>query len=76
MVTTWNPVTKASGTSWTDVPKSTVPSQTVVNDVIGVPIGLLLALTYSTASSVMSGGWKNISKAAIPNSWTNVPKAV
>ena len=76
MVTTWNPVTKPSTpSSWTNVPKAAVPASGSVNIVAGNPIGLLLALTYATASSFSFSGWNNVSKAITPNYWTSVPKA-
>lgn len=74
MSTSWNKVGKASGTAYAKVPKSTVPSKTTESIFAGNPIGLLLALTYATASSFTSGGWKNVPKAITPNSWTKVPK--
>lgn len=75
MTTTWTPISKASGTGWTNVPKAAIPSQTTANIVPGNPIGLLLALTYATASSFTFGGWTDVPKSTTPNSWTNVPKA-
>lgn len=54
-------------TIWTDVPK---PSNTVVTNQEGTPIGLLLALTYSTTDIIISG-WTNVAKAT-GTSWTNV----
>lgn len=68
MTTTWNPVNKAAGTSWTDVAKPAFP--TVSN---GTPIGFLLALTFGTTSTLSY--WNGVTKASNPTSWNNVPKA-
>lgn len=66
----WKSVAKPSVSSWTDVPKATVPSSTTVTG--GQPVGLLLAITQTISSA--SSGWKNVLKASLPNSWTDVPK--
>lgn len=71
----WQLVPKASTGSWTNIAKSTVPAQTIISTTVGSPIGLLLALTYTTSSSTTTGGWSNVTKSVTPNSWTNVPKA-
>lgn len=74
MTTTWSNIAKGGAVSWTDVPKPSGVNHTVsVSE--GEPIGLLLALTYSTTSSVTTGIWTDIAKAVLPASWTNVPKA-
>lgn len=55
-------------TTWTPIPKPTNPAQIVGGD----PIGLLIALTYS---SVVSGSiWTPVAKAS-GTAWTAVPKA-
>lgn len=68
-MTTWNKITKASGTSWT---KIGTPGNEVI-DVGGSPIGLLLALTYPARTVVISG-WTKITKAA-GTTWTKITKA-
>ena len=76
MTTTWNKVTKASGTSWTKIAKATNTATGGATINVGNPIGLLLALTYSTSSSVPGnvGGWNKITKAS-GTSWTKITKA-
>lgn len=67
-MTNWTNITKASGTSWTNITKATgVPGMTG-----GAPIGLLLALTQTTITTVDI--WKNVSKAT-GTTWTNITKA-
>ena len=66
MTTTWNKVNKATGTSWTKVAN---PSGSNIS--AGQSIGLLLALTYATATG---GIWTKISKAT-STSWNKVTKA-
>jgi hypothetical protein len=73
MTTSWTKVTKASGTSWTKISKATNADHTV-STVVGSPIGLLLALTYATTSSVATGIWTDIPKAS-GTSWTKITKA-
>lgn len=67
-MTTWNKITKASGTSWTGIPKAT--GSTVLSG--GTPIGLLLALTQTTIST--ADIWTKITKAS-GTSWTKITKA-
>jgi len=62
-------------TVWTDIPKPSVASSYIVVSQAGVPMGLLLALTYATTSSVMgSSTWIDIPKATSAV-WTDIPKA-
>ena len=68
---TWTNIAKATGTSWTNITK--VQSPTTVSQV-GVPIGLLLALTYATTTQSGDNLWTNIAKAS-GTSWTSVSKA-
>jgi hypothetical protein len=63
-MTTWNKITKASGTSWTKIAEASARIST------GSPIGLLLALTYTNPS----GGWNKVTKAT-STSWTKITKA-
>ena len=67
MPTTWTKVTKATGTSWTKVPKASLTA----NVQAGEPIGLLLALTYSTTED---GNWNKVTKAS-GTAWTKISKA-
>lgn len=61
-------------TTWTNIPKPTDGSGTHTVSP-GMPIGLLLALTYSTSSTTPATSiWTNITKAS-GTSWTNIPKA-
>lgn len=66
MPTTWTKVNKASGTSWTKIPKA-VGNTTFTG---GDPIGLLLALTYTTSTTDV---WTKITKAS-GTSWAKVSK--
>ena len=68
MTTTWNKITKASGTSWTKVTKPSNNSGGLSN---GMPIGLLLSLTYTLAGST---AWTKITKAS-GTTWTKITKA-
>lgn len=72
-MTTWTNIAKPVGTSWTAIPKAP-SSNSTQNITAGQPIGLLLALTYATASSVNTSLWTDIPKAT-GTSWTNIPKA-
>lgn len=72
----WKFVSKASVGAWTNVAKAAVPATAMITTVAGSPIGLLLSLTYATTSSIVSGGWSTVKKAVIPNSWTDIPKAM
>jgi hypothetical protein len=73
MVTNWTDINKASGTSYTAIPKPTNGSASQVFSG-GEPIGLLMALTYTTVSSVMTSMWTDISKPS-GLTWTDIPKA-
>lgn len=68
MTTVWTKVNKASGTTWTKVPKPSTFPEIVGGD----PIGLLLLFTYSTVIPV--DNWSRVPKA-IGDNWTRVPKA-
>lgn len=59
-------------TTWTKIPKATGDSSNTI--VAGTPIGLLMALTYSTSSSVNVSKWTKIIKAS-NTSWTKIAKA-
>lgn len=61
-------------TTWTDIPKvgTSGGSQVFTG---GEPIGLLLALTYTTVTQIPATTlWTDIQKAA-GTSWTDIPKA-
>lgn len=76
MATSWNKVTKATGTPWTKIPKavSTGSGGGTIN--VGNPIGLLLALTYATSSTVPGHEmWTKINKAS-GTAWTKITKAL
>lgn len=67
----WINVAKPTIASWIGVAKPT--EGTLVSQTAGSPIGLLLALTYtSTVTSVLTG-WGKIIKPTTIN-WTSVPK--
>jgi len=76
MATSW---TKLSGNnaSWSNIAKP-LPTTSVVTGGFsgGDPIGLLLALTYSTSTvtSVVTGIWSDVAKASGTN-FTKIPKA-
>lgn len=74
MTTTWTDIPKASGTPFTSIPRiGTSGSSSVYSG--GDPIGLLLALTYTTITVVDgSTSWTDIAKAA-NTSWSDIPKA-
>lgn len=59
--------------SWTNIPKAPSPNTTVTINP-GNPIGLLLALTYSTSSSFTTSLWTDVPKP-VGTPWTNIPKA-
>ncbi len=90
-MTTWNPITKATGTIYTNVgnPKgkqiyddpnilyddknafydstnvlqwTAITNPKIIENVPGNPIGLLLALTYSTISETSGTIWTDIPK--------------
>ena len=70
----WTKVTKASGTNWTSILAAELGASSVISTA-GGPIGLLLALTYATTSSITSGfQWTRLVKPA-STSWTNIAKA-
>lgn len=72
-MTTWTKITKASGTSWTKLAKPSTTNSGGVS--VGNPIGLLLALTYATASDGSGGtSWTKLTKAS-GTSWTKITKA-
>lgn len=63
-------------TAWTNVPKPQESSVVSVTYTGGDPIGLLLALTYSTATSgapSLITGWGDIQKPTV-SSWVSVAK--
>lgn len=68
MATIWTKVGKPS-TSWTKV---SLPANEL-KTVAGMPIGLLLALTYSQTNVVVNG-WTKVAKA-VGTVWTKVLKA-
>lgn len=72
MTTSWTKLSD-NAASWTGVPKA-ASAITTVNIVPGNPIGLLLALTYATASSYTTDTWTDITKA-MGTAYTKVAKA-
>lgn len=58
-------------TGWTNVPKPTNPTVNIFTG--GTPIGLLLALTYTTVTSSVASAWTPINKPTVYG-WTSVPK--
>lgn len=76
MTTTWTDIAKATGTTYTDVPKP-LPTSSVATNIYsgGQPIGLLLSLTSSSIIGqiiVVTSKWSNVAKNSTP--WTDVPK--
>lgn len=68
MTTSWHKIPNATGTTH---------STSVLTYSGGDPIGLLLALTYSSVtgvSSTITGVWTDVAKPT-GNPWTDVPKA-
>lgn len=65
-------------TSWITVAKPSATTSVITNVYTGGdPIGLLLALTYSsvTTTSVIADVWTTIPKPTTPTSWITVNKA-
>ena len=61
-------------TVWTDIPKVGTSGSTDLYTG-GDPIGLLLALTYTTITPIQGGtSWTDVPKAS-GTSWIDVPKA-
>lgn len=58
--------------AWTSVPKPTETSILTVSGG-GEPIGLLMALTYSTSGSSVITGWTDIAKP-VSSLWSLVAK--
>lgn len=58
-------------TSWNDIPNAQFAS--TASMIVGSPIGLLLALTYSSSSSNVIDPWTKL--ATNTASWVNVAKA-
>jgi hypothetical protein len=56
-------------TAWTEVPNATFPSSVFGGE--GEPIGLLMALTYATTSSVTGQPWTSIATQG-SGGWTSV----
>lgn len=71
-MTTWTTVNKPSVTSWTTLTKPSNSVMTTINN--GTPLGLLLALTFPSSSSVMGSLWTDVAKPS-GTSWTTYPKA-
>lgn len=65
MTITWNKITNASGTSFTKIPKPSGTTSVITQTYAGGdPIGLLLALTYSSVigqTSVVTSKWTGVS---------------
>lgn len=77
MTTTWGNISKATGTSFTNVAKP-VGTTSVVSLIYsgGQPIGLLLALTQSSVigvTSIVTSLWTDVSGNT--SAWVNVAKA-
>lgn len=74
--TPWTDISKASGSLWSDISKPE-PISSIITEVSsgGEPIGLLLALTYSTIviTSVVTQKWSSVAGFTTP--WTDIPKA-
>lgn len=65
----WVKVTNPSTDNWTKATNPTSASSGTTT--AGVPMGLLLALTYATTSSVPIGSWTKVSNPSSDN-WTKV----
>ena len=59
-------------TTWTNIPNPTLSTATSAG---GVPIGLLLALTYADSSMSPGTNWTNVANPS-GTTWTNIPNAV
>lgn len=71
MVTTWTKLVDNS-TTYTNVAKAAFSS--VVSGNAGIPMGLLMALTYADVSTTVTDPWTDVLKAS-GTSFTNVAKA-
>ena len=58
--------------AWTQVPKPTESSVVTLSGG-GEPIGLLMALTYTTTGSSVVSGWTDVAKP-VSSTWTAVVK--
>ncbi len=75
MAHVWTKVAKASGTSWTKLPKASFNGTQTISQ--GTPIGLLLALTYAVPTTTPVPGispWTKVAKAS-GTTWTKITKA-
>lgn len=70
MTTSWTKIAENTS-SWTGIPKP--QGTTTTTTVVGSPIGLLLALTYSITSSFTSDPWTKVPENT--SSWTKIAKA-
>ena len=71
----WTDTAKPAGTSWTDIPKPILISGSKIISQVGVPIGLLMALTYATTSSITTqSSWTDVPKPS-GTTWTDIIKA-
>lgn len=70
-MSTWTKVAKPTGTTWTPVAKPTLATTNSYSG--GEPIGLLLALTYSTVTTILTSEWTNVTKPTTA-SWTPISK--
>ena len=59
-------------TVWTDIAKPSLMSAVTIS--AGMPMGLLLALTYSESSTMGVATWTDVANAS-GTSWTNIPNA-
>ena len=71
MVTSWTKLADNT-TTYTNVAKAVFSS--VVSGNSGIPMGLLMALTYADSSTSITDPWVDVSKAS-GTSFTNVAKA-
>ena len=68
-MTTWNQISAPTANSWTTIPKPSAGGDIEIS--AGMPIGLLLALTYSNSSVIPVDNWTYITSPS-GTSWTTI----
>lgn len=72
LIMVWTKVNNATGDVFTKVERAQFAS--ISSGVIGSPIGLLMALTYSASSAIVTDPWTHVVKAS-GDVWTDTAKA-
>jgi hypothetical protein len=69
---TWTPITNPTSDTWTQIPNAAFPNVTTYTG--GEPIGLLLALTYSTIIITPTDPWTPVANPTV-STWVSIPNA-